>query len=116
MYVALHYAALKPEPKEKWLFVDKKSEAMTHRTEWCGEADRYRCWRCGRGSKYLKMPRKIHGTKLLIKRFGKMESASFGEVMTSSEEWTEKEGFSYGAAKCSGYARQRIESKASELL
>ena len=46
---------LKPKSREKWIFVDKKSEETKHRREWCAEADRYRCVRCGRGSKYLKM-------------------------------------------------------------
>ena len=26
---------LKPKPKEKWTFVNKKREAGKHRTEWC---------------------------------------------------------------------------------
>ena len=61
---ALQYAAsihclvgqeLKPKPKEKWNFVDQKREETTHRTE-CAEANKYRCMRCGRGSKYMKMP------------------------------------------------------------
>ena len=70
VYVALQYAAsfhclveewkdceeLKPKPKEKWSFIDKRSEGMKHRTEWCAEADRYRCMRYGRGSKHMKMP------------------------------------------------------------
>ena len=65
VYVALQCAAsfhclvkewkdceeLKPKPKEKWSFVDKRRERMNHRTEWCAEAERYRCMRCGRGSK-----------------------------------------------------------------
>ena len=57
VYVALQYAAnfhsmveewkdceeLRPMmPKEKWMFVDKKSEETKHRTEWCADADRYR--------------------------------------------------------------------------
>ena len=64
-YAALQYAAsfhclvaqwkdceeLKPKPKEWWIFVDKKREEAKHRTEWCAEADKYRCMRCGRGSK-----------------------------------------------------------------
>ena len=47
MYVALQYAAifhrlveeekdcedLRPKPKEKWIFVDKRRERMKHRTE-----------------------------------------------------------------------------------
>ena len=61
VYVALQYAAsfhslveqwkdceqLKPKLKEKWNFVDKRSEGMKHRTEWCAEANKYRCMRCG---------------------------------------------------------------------
>ena len=60
-YAALHHAAsfhclveewkdsedLKPKPKEKWVFVDKKSEETKHRTEWCADAEKYRCMRCG---------------------------------------------------------------------
>ena len=55
MYAALQYAAsvhclveewkdceeLKPKPKEKWLFMEKKSENTRHRTEWCAETDKY---------------------------------------------------------------------------
>ena len=62
MYVALQYAAsvhcpveqwndceeFEPEPKEKWSFVDKRSEGMKRRTEWCAEANRYRCMGCGK--------------------------------------------------------------------
>ena len=91
VYAALQYAAsfhcfveewkdceeLKAKPKEKWIFVDQKRETK-HRTEWCAETDRYRCMRCGRGSKYIKMPRKCTGPKFLSKKFGKMEKASFG--------------------------------------
>ena len=69
VYVALHYGAsfhclveewkdceeLKPKPKEKWSFIDRKNEGAKHRTEWCAEADRYRCLRSGRGSKHMKM-------------------------------------------------------------
>ena len=38
---------LKPEPKEKWVFMEKKSENTRHRAEWCAEADKYRHMRCG---------------------------------------------------------------------
>ena len=62
---------LKPKPKEKWIFVDKKSEETKHRTEWRAEADRYRCMRCGRGSKYMKMPGKCTGPKYLSENVGK---------------------------------------------
>ena len=70
IYVALQYAAsfhclveewkdceeLKPKPKEKWIFVNKKREETKHRTEWRAAANRFPCMRCGRGSKYAKMP------------------------------------------------------------
>ena len=60
VYVALQYAAsfhclveewkdceeLRPKTKEKWIFVDKRRERMKHRTEWCAEANQYRCLRC----------------------------------------------------------------------
>ena len=84
MYAALQYAAsfhcsveewkdceeLKPKPKEKLTFVDQK-EVTIHRTEWCAEANKYRCMRCGRGSKYMKMPGKCAGPKYLSTNLGK---------------------------------------------
>ena len=73
-------------PKEKWTFVDKKREETKHRTEWCAEADRYRCLRCGRGSKYMKMPGKCTGLKFLSKFLENGESVIW-DVMTWSEEW-----------------------------
>ena len=63
---------LRPKPKEKLSFVDKRRERMKHRTEWCAEANRYRCVRCGKGSKYMKMPQKMYRTRTLVKKFGKM--------------------------------------------
>ena len=38
------------EPRPKWVFVEKKSENVMHRTEWCAEANKHRSMRCGRGS------------------------------------------------------------------
>ena len=61
---------LKPKPKEKWIFVDQKREETKHRTEWCAEAEEYRCIRCGRGSKYMKTPGKCTGPKYLSCRQG----------------------------------------------
>ena len=49
---------LKPQPKEMLIFVDQKREETKHRTEWCTEANKYRCMRCGRGSQYVEMPGK----------------------------------------------------------
>ena len=75
VYAALQYAAsfhclveewkdceeLKPKPKEKWIFVENKREETRHQTEWCAEANKYRCMKCGRGSKYMKMKGKCTG-------------------------------------------------------
>ena len=77
VYAALQYAAsfhclvkqwkdceeLRPKPKEKWIFVDKKSENTNHRTEWCAQA---------------KDARKMYRTKISVKQFGKMEKTTFG--------------------------------------
>ena len=41
---------LKPKPKVKWIFVNKKLEAKKHRTLWCAAASKDRCMRFGRGS------------------------------------------------------------------
>ena len=90
VYAALQYGArfhclveewkdceeLKPKLKEKWIFVDQKREETKHRTEWCAEANKYRCMRCGRGKctgpKYLtKMPGKCTGPKFLSEELGK---------------------------------------------
>ena len=69
---------LKPKPKEKWIFVDTSSDETKHRTEWCAEADRNRCMRCGRGSKYIKMPRKCTGPRFLSKGLEKLGKTTFG--------------------------------------
>ena len=92
VYAALQYVAsfhckveewkdceeLKPEPKEKWTFVDQQMEETKHRTEWCAEADRYRCVGCGRGSKCMKMPGQCTGPKFLSKRLGKWRRCFLG--------------------------------------
>ena len=83
VHAALQYAAsfhcvveewkdceeLKPKPKEKWIFVDKKSYGTKHRTEWCAQANKYHCMRCGRGSKYTKMQGTMHRTKIFVGKF-----------------------------------------------
>ena len=88
VYAALQYSAsfhylveewkdfgeLKPKPKEKWTFVDQKRKETKHRTEWCAEASRYRCMRCGKSSKHMKMPRKYARPCFVF--FWKMEKAS----------------------------------------
>ena len=52
---------LKPQPKETWTFVDKRREETKHRTEWCAATSRYRCMKCGRGRKYMKMKENAQG-------------------------------------------------------
>ena len=37
---------LRPKLKEKWFFLETKSENAMHRTEWCAEADKYQCVKC----------------------------------------------------------------------
>ena len=76
---------LRPKPKEKLIFVYKKSEGTKHRTEWRAEADKYRCMRCGRGSKYMKMPGKSTGPRFLSKSLEKLWEDDMWEVMTWSE-------------------------------
>ena len=85
VHAALQYAAsfhclveqrkgceeLRPKPKEKFVFVEKKSENIKHRTEWCAEANGYRCMRCGRRSKHMKMTGKCAGPKFLTKSLAK---------------------------------------------
>ena len=58
---------LRSKQKEKWIFVDKRRERMKYRTEWCAEANKYRCIRCGKGSKYMKMQGRCDGPKFLWK-------------------------------------------------
>ena len=44
----------------------RKKKETKHRTEWCAEANKYRCMVCGRGSKYKKMPGKCTRPKYLL--------------------------------------------------
>ena len=55
---------MKPKRKRKVDF-RRQEEETKHRMDWCAEAGRYRCMRCGRGSKYMKMPGKCTGPKYL---------------------------------------------------
>ena len=101
---------LRPRPKAKWSFVDKRRERMKHRTEWCAEADRYRCMRCGRESKDMKMSGKCTGPNLLSSRLGKWRSRHLGghDLVRRMD----RQGVVFiWRRKCSGYARQRMGSK-----
>ena len=72
---------LKPKPKEKWIFVDKKSEETKHQTEWCAEADRHRCMKMWRRKQIHGDAKKCTGPKFLSKSLGKWEGVIW-EVMT----------------------------------
>ena len=92
VYAALQFAAsfhclveegkdceeLRPKKKEMWVFVEKKSDNTKHQTQWCAEADKYQCMRCGRGSKYMKIPGSCTAPKILVKKFGNMLKTTFG--------------------------------------
>ena len=100
VYVALQYTAsfnclveewkdceeLRPKPKEKLIFVDKRRERMKHRTEWCAEANRYRCVRCGSGRCQVDVT--DHNS---CQKDWENEEVAIWEVMTWSEEWTGRE-------------------------
>ena len=69
---------LKTKPKEKLIPVNSKSEETKHRTEWCVEANKCRCMRCGRCSKYMQMPGKCKGPTFLATNLGICENEIFG--------------------------------------
>ena len=52
---------------------------MKHRMEWCAEADRYRCMRCGRRRKYMKMQADVMDQNS-CQNFEKMEKAPSGRT------------------------------------
>ena len=120
--VALQYAAsfhcleeqgkdceeLKPKPKEKWSFVDKRSEGMKHRTEWCAEG--IDAWDAERGSKYMKMPGRSNGPKILVKKLEKWGRRQLdGHDLVRRMDRQKK--VLIWCRKCSGYARQRMGPK-----
>ena len=105
VYAALQYAAsfhclveewkdceeLNPKPKKKWNFVDQKREETKHQTEWCAEANKYRCMRCGK-SRCMEMPRKCAGPKF-VSIFGENGKSVNLDVMIWLEEWIDREKF-----------------------
>ena len=102
---------LQPKLKEKWSFVDKWSEVMKHRTEWCAEAGGHRCMRCGRGSKYMEMPGPCNGPKFLSKSLGKWGRRHLGGHDFVRRMDRKGEVVLIWCRKCSGYARQRMGPK-----
>ena len=80
------------------------------RTEWCAEADRYRCMRCGRGSKYMKMPGRCNGPKFLSKSLTKWRRRFLGGHDSVGRMHRQGEVLIW-CRKCSGYGRQRMGAK-----
>ena len=131
VYAALQYAAsfhclleewkdceeLKPKPKEKWNFFTRKSEDTKHRTEWCAEAEAYRCMRCGRGSKCMKMPGKCAGPEYLSEKLGKCGKATFLGGHDLVRRTDRKGEVLIRCRKCSGYVCEAgTGTKIDELL
>ena len=77
---------LRPKLKEKWFFLETKSENTKHRTEWCAETNKYRCMRCGRGITHMKLPEKCTGPK------GPFELRYNGELLRSDSNLRRKRG------------------------
>ena len=78
VYVALQYAASfhflveewkEPKPKEKWSFVDKRSEGMKHRTEWCAESRQVSMYEMWNRKQIHEDARKMCWTKFIFKKF-----------------------------------------------
>ena len=104
VYVALQYAAsfhclaeqwkdceeLEPKPKEKWIFIDKKSEENeASNGVVCGsrQVSMYEMWK---RKQIHKDAWQMHQTNTLVKKCGNGEGVIW-EVMIWSEEWTDRE-------------------------
>ena len=91
-------------------------ENTEHRTEWCAEAkwcaeaEEYRCMRCGRGSKFMKMPGKCTGPKYLSEFFGKWRKRHLGGHDLLRRKGKQGEILIW-CRRCSGCARQRMGPK-----
>ena len=101
---------LKPKPKEKWIFVDQKREETKNRTEWCAEANKYRCMRCGRSSKRMKMPGKCKGPKYWSENWRKWRKRHLegNDLVRRADRQGE---VLIWCRKCSVHARQRMGPK-----
>ena len=71
---------LKLKRKQKWTSVDKTSEEPKHQTEWCAEAKKFRCTRCGKRQQLYETTRKMLRAKVLVKKIEKMEKTTFGRT------------------------------------
>ena len=68
--------------QNKMDFVDKTREGTKHRTEWCATANKYRCMKCERSNKYMKMQGTCAGPRYLSKKLGRWRG-DIWEDMTS---------------------------------
>ena len=68
---------LKPKPKEKLIFVDKKLETK-HRTRWCVEANQVSMYEMWERQHVHQDARKMHKAKNTCQHFWEMEKATFG--------------------------------------
>ena len=89
---------------------DGRVPAQEDRMEWCAEADRYRCMRCGRASIKMKMPGKCTGPKFLSKSLEKGRRRHL-EGHDLVRRMDRKDEVLVWCRKCSGYARQRMGPK-----
>ena len=104
------FEELRPKPNEKLIFIDKKSEETKHRTDWCAEAEKYRCVRCGRWSKPLGDARKCTGPKSLSKNLENLGRCHLGGHDLVRRMDIQGEVLTW-CRKCLGYARQRMGPK-----
>ena len=87
---------LKHMLKGEWTFLNKKGEARKHRTDWCAAANRYRCVRCGRSSKHLKIQGKCGQPKWMredskhkLVRWGKSHLGEH-DTVRRVDNWVQK--------------------------
>ena len=60
-------------------FCGQEGKEARHQTEWCANDSKYRCMRCGKGSKWMKIQGECSGPKYLSKCLGKW--------VTRDREW-----------------------------
>ena len=93
---------------------EQEGEAKKHRPEWCAAANTYRCMRCGRSGKHVKMQGKSEGPKWL-REDSKPELARSGTSHLGGHDMVRRVDRNGEALiwcrKCSGYARHRLGPK-----
>ena len=101
---------LSPGQQKKRTFVKKKEEAKKHQTEWCATANKYRCLRCGRSSKHVKMQGECQGPKWLREgskhKLGRWSKSDLGGHDMVRRVDRHGDALIW-CRNCSGYARQK---------